>query len=152
MGASANVLLLVAFNGRSVAGVSLFRVFTEFAQGAALPEQVPALVQSDFEPFQASALIVTQLVLGVLPELALFVYQRLDFLKNLLIVHRYLPLSVLIGNPREATRGLCAGSCGIGDLFLGDPPAYAHHLPTECFQRLFNLRIRWTPAFVECLP
>jgi len=69
------------------ADVSAFRVFTKLSQSAALPKQVPALIQSDLERFQARAFFVSQLALRLAAELALFVNQLFDLLQDLCVVH-----------------------------------------------------------------
>ena len=72
---------------RSVASVSAFRVITELSQSAALPKQIPTLVQGDLQRFQARVLFGSQLVLRPVAEPSLFVDELLDLLQDLCVVH-----------------------------------------------------------------
>jgi len=81
-------LLLVALDGGGVAGVCAFRVLAELSESAPLPKQIPTLVQSDLERFQARAFFVSHLALRLVAELSLFVHELFYLLQDLCVVHR----------------------------------------------------------------
>lgn len=88
-------LLLVIFDDFGRAGLGLVGIFTKFAEGAALAEQVPALIEFDFNFVQAQAVVFAERVLRV--KLFLFFHQLIDVAQNGLIAafacHGF-PLSV----------------------------------------------------------
>src|SRR5262249_25650475 len=69
-------LLLVIFDRACRAYLCLVLVFSKFPQGAALSQQVPALIQFDLYFPQAAFIIVTQLALCV--QTFFFAYKLVD--------------------------------------------------------------------------
>src|SRR5262249_9634037 len=80
---------VVALDSRGVTHDCTIWTAAELAAGAALLEQVPALVQGDLEAMEASLLVLAEPVVLFAPsvERVLFVDQPSDALQNLSIVH-----------------------------------------------------------------
>jgi hypothetical protein len=80
---------LVAFDRRGVAQLRGIRIEARFAPGAALPQQVPTLVQRDLQAAQTCHLVIAQAMLLFSPSIkpVLIVDELSDTFKNLGIIH-----------------------------------------------------------------
>ncbi len=78
--------------------MSVGRVLSGVAPGPSLTEEVPALIQLDFDVAHPLALLVRELPLAMVAlQAVLFGYQLVDLLGDLCVVHaRLLPASVPI--------------------------------------------------------
>src|SRR5579863_2215669 len=90
------ILLLVMLDNRGIAGFGLLRVQAEFAAGAALAQQIPALIEMYFKLVHSRLLVFIQSSLGLgLPHQRVFlVYQTADCMHNVLVSHGVLSFTL----------------------------------------------------------
>jgi hypothetical protein len=79
----AAVLLLVSLDNRRRPDGRAVRIEAEFAQGAALPQPVPALIELDLDLSKAQSIAVGQG--GLLVQMLFFAHEALDVFENAVI-------------------------------------------------------------------
>src|SRR5262245_42483677 len=85
-------LLQIPLHRRWAANVRIIGVLAEFPQGPTLPQEVPALVQADFERLEAALRCgVVCPARDLLPQLLLLPDQLFDVAENPPVVHRSVP-------------------------------------------------------------
>jgi hypothetical protein len=78
--------LLIIFDNIGRAQLGIIGIFADVTQRAALPKQIPALVQLDFHLMQTVLVVAAQITLRV--ESFLLCYKFLDVLEHCTVFHR----------------------------------------------------------------